>query len=295
MNTTGIFETTQYDIVFEHWGETHYVVPFGDVHRSSPHHCKKAWGKFLSWAVDKPRAHFLGMGDYDDFLSSSERRSMLVGGFHDSTVKTLNDLMVYHTLQFMKDIEFMRGKLIGLKEGNHYGVLDDGSTTTMTMCKHLGTKYLGVVSLIRIRFIYKPPGSARATNKITTIDIFAHHGKGSARLLGGSLNKVQHMSEIAQADIYLQGHDHKKMAAFGTRLELGRMSKNDRQPPVREKKVLYARTGSFLTAYKQGESSYVANALLGPADLGVVKIELTPKRKEDHGREYSYVDIHCSV
>jgi hypothetical protein len=115
--------------------------------------------------------------------------------------------------------------------------------------------------------------------------------------VGGSLNTVQQMAECALADIYLMGHDHKKSIGMSSRLMLtdGRSGIN-----VKEKKVLYARTGSFLKGYEPDKPSYVAKALLNPTDLGTVKIELTPKAVQSfvHRRRATdqlHIDIHASL
>jgi hypothetical protein len=65
-------------------------------------------------------------------------------------------------------------------------------------------------------------------------------------------------------------------------------------------KVLVARTGSFLKGYVPDKASYVADGAMNPTDLGVVKIELTPRRiREWEGEKQTLdiieVDIHASI
>jgi hypothetical protein len=69
---------------------------------------------------------------------------------------------------------------------------------------------------------------------------------------------------------------------------------------LREKKLLYARTGSFLKGYENNAPSYVAKKLLNPTDMGTVKIELTPKQKRIQKdkklvQSQLVVDIHGSI
>jgi len=150
---------------------------------------------------------------------------------------------------------------------------------------------LSATALIGLTFKYKH-GNRRAS-----LDLFVHHGKGSARLVGGSLNTVQQMAECAEADIYLMGHDHKKSLGMSSRL---RLTHGKAGVDIAERKILYARTGSFLKGYDLDKPSYVAKALLNPSDLGTVKIELTPKHKKkiENGRTVSdkvMIDIHGSI
>jgi hypothetical protein len=204
MQTTGIFETHYYEIPFKKYDEPIYLIPFGDIHRTSPLCAEESWLEFLEWARGKRNAHFLGMGDYDDLASTSERTLLRNDKLHESTTSTLESLYKKHTDKLIKEISFMKGKLIGLIEGNHYAEFQTGITTTQRMCDALDCKYLGVSATSVLSF-----KSTVSPKKRKTIAIFAHHGLGASGLIGGSMNKVQQMARQVEADIYLMGHDHK--------------------------------------------------------------------------------------
>jgi len=271
LKTTGVFTTHRFEIPVTKINEPIYFIPFGDIHRSSPLCSEEKWLEFLAWAKSKKRAFFLGMGDYDDLASTSEREILKNPKLHEGTINTLEGIYRKFTDRLAGELSFMKGRLVGLSEGNHYGEFQNGTTTTQRLCEKLGCKYLGVSSFIRLAFKYG--------NKKSKIDVWAHHGLGAARLIGGSLNKVQQMAEAADAEIYLMGHDHKKSIGMTTKLVLqdggGGLS-------VRHRKILLARTGSFLKAYEDGAVSYIADKAGNPTDLGTVKIELTPKRDQDY-------------
>lgn len=286
MRTTGIFTVHHYEIPFKRYGEPIYLIPFGDVHRSAPLCDDKKWIEFLHWAKRKERCYFLGMGDYDDLASTSERRILTNDDVHDSTRETLEEVYTKNTERLTKEIAFMRGRLIGLVEGNHYAQFQNGSTTTQLMAQLLGCKYLGVTSFIILSLRYDKKHAHRVV-------IWAHHGRGAGRTTGSSVNAVEQMEKIAEADIYLMGHDHKKSVAHLNKFHVSSHANNF--PKVRIKKILLARTGAFLRGYVNGKASYVADACLPPTDLGVVKIELTPKREKVNGEEERYVDIHASI
>ena len=280
MISDSIFTIHKFVIPVRKLNEPIYLIPFGDIHRFAPLCDVDAWLEFLDWAKGKKDSYFLGMGDYDDLASYSERKALLHACLHESTQITLDELYMERTRKLVKEIEFMRGRLIGLLEGNHHGVLQSGMTTTQMMCDKLNCKYLGVSSFIRLLFVH---GS-----KKYALDIWCHHGRGAARLAGGSINTVEQMASIADADIYLMGHDHKKGAVPLSKLYL-------EDTRLRQKKILLGRTGSFLRGYVPDQPSYVAKAQLKPCDLGVIKIELTPRRNKKNGEDDYYVDIHCSV
>lgn len=284
MQTTGLFTTHKVEIEVTKLNEPIYLIPFGDVHRSSPMCHEGKWREFLMWAKDKRRCLFLGMGDYDDLASASERKILVNKDLHDSTTATINKLYKSHVEQLSKELSFMNGKLIGLIEGNHYAEFPNGMTSTQMMAEKLDTKYLGCSAFIRLSFKY-------AKTMTEAIDIWAHHGKGASRLVGGSLNRVQQMAEAAEADIYLMGHDHKKSVGMADRLFL---SEGSGHMNLRHRKQLYIRTGSFLKGYEADRVSYVADMALSPTNLGVVKIEITPRRKHNPDNRF-YLDLHASI
>ncbi len=287
MKTTGQFEIYHYTVRYKKHGEPIYLIPFGDIHRSAPLCHVEKWLEFLEWAKKKKNCYFLGMGDYDDLVSTSERESLMRSPLHDSTVQTLESMYKKHTDRLVKELSFMKGRVIGLLEGNHYAQFQNGTTSTQRMCDALECKYLGVSAFIRIQFICE--SRASTTN---VIDLWAHHGMGAARLIGGSLNRVQQMGEAAEFDIGLMGHDHKKSVGTVNRLRL--IGSGDRMR-LSHRKVLLARTGSFLRGYVPGERSYVADSMMGPTDLGTIKIEMTPRRSQASGQDMTEIDIHASI
>jgi hypothetical protein len=285
VNTTGIFTVHAYNIGKCPIGETRYLIPFGDIHRSSPLCHEDKWLEFLKWSKGKRNAVFLGMGDYDDLASASERRILEDDGLHDSTADTLEDFYREKTIRLAKELGYMRGRIVGLLEGNHFIKFSDGTTSTQYLCQLLKCKYLGCTSFVRLSFCLH--GNVRVG-----LDIWAHHGKGASRLVGGSLNTVQQMAEKAEADIYLAGHDHKKSVAPITRLKIVQGGKRIR---LSHRKIILARTGSFLRGYVPNKKSYVVDKDLNPTDLGVVKIEMTPRRDcSDHG-DIAWIDLHASI
>jgi predicted phosphodiesterase len=285
LNRTDIFTLHQYRIKVDTLSEPIYLIPFGDIHRHTKLCDVEKWIEFLEWAKGKPRIYFIGMGDYDDLMSASERNTLKSAQFHDTTIDTLDGIYERYINELYEEISFMSGKLIGLLEGNHYSMSDDGITSTQRLCQKLKCKYLGVSSFIDLTFDY------RDTTQSCSLDIWCHHGKGSARLIGGSLNSVQQMGEQAQADIYLMGHDHRKSIGMTSKLCLNSGANGI---TLKNRKQLYIRTGSFLRGYVDNHASYIAKMGLNPADLGVVKIELTPRKRADNNGNLE-IDLHASI
>jgi len=286
MTTTGIFTIHHKEIIFDEYNEPYYLLPIGDIHRFAPLCDEERYLDYLEWVKTKKRKLILGMGDYDDLASTSERMILSNKNLHESTIETLDDFYKSQTDKFIEEWKPFKDDVIGLVEGNHYAELVGGFTSTQYMSSQLSCKYLGVSSFIRLSFRQKN------RNAKSKVDIWVHHGKGASKKVGGSLNRVEDMAMAADADIYLMGHDHKKSAAFITQMKLGQGGGHLK---LRQSKKLLARTGSFLQSYVDNKKSYIADACMSPSDLGSIKIELTPRQtaKKDGGLDY--IDIHVSI
>jgi hypothetical protein len=271
MKTTGLFTTHRIEIETE-LGKPLKLIPFGDVHRDSDMHADNHWKEFLCYAKAQKNAVFLGMGDYTDGVSTSERIVLNNDGLHDTTRTTLADVYKGVTKTLVNELSFMRGKMIGMLGGNHYFQFKDGDTTDHVLAAALNTKFLGVCSFIRLSLRFK------GTSKKASLDIFAHHGKGGGTSVGGTFNTIEKMTTTAVADFYLMGHDHKRGCIPSTpRLQLtgGATSK---ELNVKERTPWIGRTGSFLKAYENGRVSYNVDAGRSPASLGWIEFEITPYR-----------------
>jgi hypothetical protein len=299
MFSTGIFTTHRWQMPEMKINEVGYVLPFGDLHWGSSNFHHEKFDEWCGWASKKPRASFIGMGDYMDMLSGSER-IQLDGKLHESTHKTLDDLYISQTLSLAKKLKPLKTKTIGLLEGNHFAVLSSGITTTQLLCQELGCKYLGVSAFVTLVFKY--------STREVAIDVWAHHGKGAGFLAGSGLNTLDKMQQTAEADLYLMGHTHEKSVAFKDRLRLTHPGNSD-APRLSHRKVVLCCTGSFLrgyvpapedmitsqTPFQQLPRSYIADKGLRPTSLGTVKVEATLRRSQTkNDKDFIYVDLHAT-
>lgn len=284
--TTGVFTLTHHRITDCKWGEPIHIIPFGDIHRHAPLCNVEKWKAALKKMAKLPNAYFLGMGDYDDLMSASERALFASPRLHESTRETLDDFAKAKTFALAKELDFMRGRLIGLIGGNHYYEFPNGTNTDQLLCDHLDCKFLGVSGVIRLAFkVGKDSGTM-------AVDMWAHHGKGASRLIGGSINRVEQMREAFHCDVYLMGHDHKRAAVPVSIIELknrGRVLK------THHRKQWLCRTGSFLNAYEDGGEGYIVDACRSPVDQGYIVLTMTPTRSCKGGDDVKEIDIHALI
>lgn len=276
MKTTGLFTVHKFEIPIRGLNQETPIVIFGDVHRDSPNHAHGAWQYFLEHARSLKNARFLGMGDYADGVSTSERHAIKTGGFHESTLEKWENDANDWVRRLAKEMSFMKGRLIGLLGGNHYYSFEDGTNTDMRLARELGCKFLGVSAFIRLVF--------SIVNIRITYDVLAHHGTGAGRMVGGSLNRVAQMLEWAEADLVCMGHDHKRGVVPGIPRLYLQSSQRDGKLRVKHRETKIARTGSFLAAYEDGEANYNVDAARGPCSLGHVEVWVRMRKTQSDGK-----------
>ena len=286
MLTSGLFTTHRVEIEVE-IGKPIKLIPFGDVHRDSHLHAGSHWREFLDYAKRQKNAVFLGMGDYSDGVSTSERIILSDHGLHDTTTRNLGDVYKGVAKTLINELSFMRGRLLGMVGGNHYFRFEDGSTTDHQIAAALGAKFLGVCSFLRLSLNPKGRG------KSVALDIFAHHGKGGGNTPGGQFGSIEKMLSTADADIYLMGHSHGKGCIPSTpRIRLVTAT-HSKAVSVVERTPWLGRTGSFLKAYEPGEVSYNVDAARSPCALGWIEFELTVVR--NRSRDDGYDDLRVQI
>lgn len=275
MKTDGVFSTHFVEVQSE-IGKPFKLIPFGDIHRDSDMFAHGHWEEFLAYCKAQKNALFLGMGDYCDGVSTSERIVLSDSNLHDTTKKTLKDVYRGVSKTLVNELGFMRGRVIGMLGGNHFYDFGD-QTTDHLIAASLGAKYLGVCGFIRLSI------KIANTHKSTTLDVFAHHGKGGGATPGGQFNTIEKMANTADADIYLMGHTHGKgCLPSSPRLKLINTKSG---VEVRERTPWLGRTGSYLKAYEQGRASYNVDAGRSACALGWIEFEITPLRIVKDGKD----------
>lgn len=285
MKTSGLFRVHSLTVNCR-LNEPLTLVIFGDVHRDSPNHADGAWQGFLERGRKLKKALFLGMGDYLDSGSSSERACFASARelLHETTLTDLQDLAYRKVKLLGKELSFLKNRCVGLLNGNHFYNFSDGTNSDQALCRELGCQYLGVSCFVRMYLDVS--GCQQA------LDIWAHHGAGASRLPGGSINRVENMREHAAADMYIMGHDHKRMAVPATpRLFLAHSSKTGLE--LRQRHQWLIRSGSFMTSYRDGEVNYNVDCGRGPCSLGHVEMILTPRKTVSAGRHTWRIDMQA--
>lgn len=242
------------------------LMPIGDVH-----YCTKAFPEdklksHIQWGLDRG-AYFVGMGEYLDLFSATQR--LVLGGLRDSVRAQLDEMVKDKMDNLAYILEPTKGRWLGLLEGDHRWDFMDGNSADQYLCKRLKCDFLGTSGLIRIKNMHSPKNHPEADCLL-----YVHHGIGASRTEGGNLNRVGDLLKFLDADIYLMGHSHDKMAK-----SIDRQSISPDGVHYHQTKVI-GRTGSWLRSYIStlpldlddpvidSRGSYVEQAAYEPSALG---------------------------
>lgn len=246
-----------------------YLMPIGDIQGGTDASDLDLLAENVARGMDND-AYFIGMGDYIDMGSPSNRKAWKASSFYDSIYTTMDEAVRAKEREIEKILAPTRGRWFGMLSGHHYWRYDTGATTDTNMCEAMQTIHLGDCAMVALRF--------QDSNKhAISCVIWAHHGAGSGTTMASPLNKLEKVIEWAEADIYLMGHQHKRVAANVPRFYV--TAKNT----LLAKERLVVCTGSYLKAYMQGSKSegkaggtYVEKAMMRPVTLGSPLIKISP-------------------
>lgn len=195
-------------------------------------------------------------------------------------VKDLDDLPGTQARDFAKRVKPIKDKCLGLLRGNHENTISKRYHQDIHnyICVLLNAKNMGYVSFCRIRLFCPKEKTARKV-----ITIFAEHGAGGGRLLGGKVTNLNRKREDIWANVYVRGHVHEKMDFDRVAVSLP----SHGQLRLLQQPQLLIISGSYLrTLAKPGASSYTecASFPLVPLGCKAIRINLT-RRKNGNGTD----------
>jgi hypothetical protein len=258
------------------------LMPIGDIHYQTRGWPEEKFKEHIKWGLDRG-AYFLGMGEFLDSMSESQRA--IVDTLRQEQQETIDDMMREAADNLIYLLRDTAGRWVGAIEGDHRwdftgASKDDPQSLDQYICRALGADFLGTEGWVRISPGIKGHPEADCL-------LLAHHGVGNSQTAGGHLNRVEKQVSGFEADIYLMGHSHSKSAAATDRQYLSPANHH-----YHRTKVL-ARTGGWLLGYNSSEplslnesasrsrGSYVERKALQPSALGGLCIGIGYEEVED--------------
>jgi hypothetical protein len=203
----------------------------------------------------KLKAWYLGMGDYTDFASPSNRATLRNGKLYDTARQVIEAQAIRLTRELWKELLISTGdRWLGLLSGHHlYPIAGEGNTDQL-IADLLKAPYLSTCGLVELAIIV----CGNRVEREKSLWIWCHHGNGTGRA-SAPINKLESLSPYWEADIMCIGHMTKLAAAPINRILNG---------GIEHKRITLVGTGGWSKAYQIGKSDYVEQAMYRPASLG---------------------------
>lgn len=264
------------------------VAPIGDIQWSGENgstaieHLERHIARCLALHDPKrgTQVRFIGMGDYTDFASPSNRARLQAANLYDTAQEVMEDAANNLVAEvFKRFLAPTKGMWIGLLEGHHFFEFG-GRTSDTILAEMLDTKFLGTSCFANIQPV--------------NVTLWAHHGCGGGTLPSAPLNKLYHVEAgIEGADVYMIGHTTKMPAVRMSRM---RPDFSVQPPTLKHRDVHLVNTGGFsksnVLGHRRGglpRGDYAEQGMMTPSALTSPLIYINAKAK--HAEERVRVEI----
>lgn len=192
------------------------------------------------------------MGDYIDAVGYKDPRFNPRDIDPETRVADLDDLWAWQAKAFMRLVEPIKSRCLGLICGNHEESirLNRQTDPARSIAEWMGVPDLRYAATIRIGVYERDSRSA-----YYSVIVYAHHGFGGGRTKGGKVNKVtRDVDDIApsNADIILFGHVHDETPAKKVWIRVSERGELCLVPGERVGLL----TGSFRKNWVRGTTTY---------------------------------------
>jgi hypothetical protein len=266
------------------------IMPFGDVHKGSISHDSSLWERSLKRMESDKSMYCIGTGDYvdDDRPTSREIRRRMYADRLEALDSSDERYMTWLDKEIVPDFKRISKRCMGLLDGDHYRIFRNGMTSTQYICNKSKIPYLGDGIAYVILSIYLGKASR------ITYRILARHGKGACSTIGGDVNKLIRVNANFAGDLFIGGHTHKEMVYIDPQMYPCSLNKGCGRI-LKEWPKAYARTGSCLTGYLIGKTTYVEREEYAPVHRGFPIIHIELGKPQWNNSNLTVVDVKAGI
>jgi predicted phosphodiesterase len=262
------------------------IVPIGDIHYGTKNCEVEKLKKLIEWVKNQKDTYVILMGDLCDYINLNDKRFDF-SNLDPAIAGRIDDLTRVQADEVIKMLKPISHKILGSIEGNHEQVIHQRYHDNIQayVCQKLKIKDLGATCFIKLHF------TRRGSQERRRVTIYATHGHGSGRMIGGKVNNLVRLAMGIEADVYLMGHVHD---LFGTSTIV--ISPAHTGEHIIQKKRVFGYTGTFYQSYKKDTDSYSERKGYAPNKVGVLKVSIIPFVQYKQGGENRSLpaDIHIS-
>lgn len=251
------------------------LAPVGDIQYGSQGCAEDLLAAHLARGVDEGW-WFLGMGDYLDAASPSSRATLLQARatVYESAKEVLDGAFHDKIVELAGLLKVTSGRWLGMVEGDHGWVFQDGQPGDALLAAKLKARFLGSSAIVSI--------FAKGVDR--PLRVFVTHGRGSSVSATGKTLHLERLANAFDVDVVLMGHSH---LLYGIKKERIRTVTTKTGPKLFAEPRVLGITGSFLKGYEEHTSSagwpsgsYVERAAMSPVPLGAMTIRCEPVKHE---------------
>ena len=224
-------------------------------------------------------AFYIGMGDYTDFLSPSNREKLRGANLYDTSGNVIERAGQTLVDEIGVILAPTKGRWLGMLEGHHFQEFAAGDTSDMRLATILNTRHLGSMTMVTLEF------QRGAKGPVSKVELWGTHGSGNGQTLASPISYLERQMKSYEADIYLVGHQTKLVHAVSDRLYHA-----DHDTIAHLDRHLVG-CGGFSRAIQVGRrqgqvprGSYAEQGGMNPAGLGAPVITITPHEEKSPGR-----------
>lgn len=253
------------------------IAPVGDIQWAGrrEHLAYAALQDYLAEAMDR-NAWFIGMGDYVDFASPSNRQRLASANLYDTAQQVIDDKARALVDELYAEVlKPTAGRWLGLLEGHHWTPLLTGETTDQYLAQKLRAPFLGTSAFVGLMF-----PDVRGNN-VQSVTLWAHHGAGGGQKVHAPILKLENLACSWDADIMLIAHMTKRATGVIQRCY---PVWHSRTPAIRHREIHLVGCGGWMKGYAEGSrqgstprGGYVEQKMLTPVALGAPFVRIRPK------------------
>jgi hypothetical protein len=253
----------------------------GDVETIALEHLNRTIAQALEAEKHGTTVRFIGMGDYIDFASPSNRARLRAADLYDNAVDIIEQkaLSLTHEI-YEKALKPTKGKWLGLVEGHHLYELRHGDTTDMRLCEMLDAPFAGTTGVVNLTFRL-PNGQSKIP-----VTIWFAHGVGNGQTGYYPLSRLEKKAaEWEQVDVFAMGHTTKMAAEYQNKVypRWGGRGEAD----LSHRKVILLGTGGYSKCYVVGamqgrvpRGGYAERGMMNAAIIGSPVLHIRPRISE---------------
>lgn len=226
--------------------------------------------KHLKRCIDL-NAYYIGLGDYIDFMSPSNRSRLKNADLYDNAQKCIMDKARFLTDELYCDFLCDTvGQWLGLVSGHHYCQLEGVETTDTYLAKKLKSPHTEALMYIQLVIQHE--------HRQGELNFWVHHTNGSGTA-GAIENRLGKQFGHWPVDFLLAGHTTSRFARPIPRMNV---YWHEGEAHIIDNPVWLIACGGWSRAYRLGETDYVERAALSPVSLGAPLIFIEPKWEGKH-------------